>query len=407
MKRAVKIIITIIIVAALFAVGVIAVSTDTIYTEEMLEAIFTISGFDYMYSPTNVVINSAYDVAMINTSDRWYGIRATSNLSTYGSGIYKGVIPISSNYSILDVNVCCGVISRYNSDYQVDEDYVILSSVTGEDINGNIIDLSFTREKEGIYNIHIEQPIVNINMYMTYTYQTSFPYLLYGISSATGTTVIPDGPTTEDLLTSIIELIEMDIVPAVQNINSIITIKYEQEQTSISNLTSTNNTYNNTINNYKNGSITADLAFDQITDTYDQALQDAVDNDSVDEAILANAQFQSKLAYLEKLFSQAVASKYDDLVSDDEKNMVDQAVQLEESILDQFDLEAFRAQTRYDTYYQQIGNQEMLNLKEIYEKILNDDIGNDFVIIPLTFSILAILLGATGALIAKGKKSND
>lgn len=389
MKRIVYTLITIIMLTVLFAVGVQALETDTSYTEEMFETIFDISGFNYLFDSSGNSLTTYYDSAYVEGWQYlWYGRRA--NMTT--TGTYKAVIPISSNYDRLTVDVIVGLINYTNSNYITDED-VYITSIKGETLSGDIIDVSFNNKDTGIYEITANQAIVYLYLDIYYKYSSQYPWMLFGISSATGTTITPDAPTTEDLLTTIIELIQLDIAPAVNNIYNLLNLKHQTEITSISNLNNSNNNYNNIINSYKSGFIDADAALDDLISNFDNSLEAAVNNKSVEEAILANAQFQSKMKILEKYIEKSVANKYETVVTPEDKAIVDNALKLENEVLSRFDYEAFEAQIQYDSYYQKISNSSMLSLKNIYEIFLNSNIGQNFVIVPLTFSIISVLIG--------------
>lgn len=423
MKRAVVIIITIIIVAALFAVGVNAEVTDEyIYSEAELQSIMQISNYYYFLKdvnddPTDFNYGTYYKATVdfnLDPDGIFYGRYSTEHYSE--GDIARVRYPVSTAATNAYISFFIGWYDDnnlvVNESFRIDAQLIKIEATTqsGRTFEVEKTKIADNSTDEAYYYANFNEPILFFDVIINVTaYMDSFNMSRFyiGIDEIKTSEPVPELPTLEENIYTITQLIQMNITPAIENINNYITLIQQQEQTSINNLNQSNYNYNSTLNDYSSGTINADQAFNEITTEFDNSIENAVENGSVEEAILANQMYQSKLKTLEKYFEKTVASKYENLVSNEEKNMVDQAVQLEESILDQFDLEAFRAQTRYDTYYQQIGNQEMLNLKEIYEKILNDDIGNDFVIIPLTFSILAILLGATGALIAKGKKSND
>lgn len=392
--RCAAMLVTITIICAALACTVQA-ETAVFYNQDDLINIFSVKNFNY--------INTSY-------AGVTYGVYhdATNDIPAYVGVMYKDVtrnttfkltIPIASSSQYFETELLLGRSSQITQAPTVPLTALMsaatVNSVTVERVDGTIDNANYTMVSAGRYKISYEGPAVYIVVDITLG-NYSGSYVVFGLTQGTtiATGEVSANTSIANTLSMISQLIELDILPTIQNISNYNNLVQTQNQTVINQLNQSNSDYNNVISNYKNNTnITNEQSISQLQGVYESTLAGAAAAGSVEGAILANVQYLAKLEGLREEQLHRTADLYEDLVSDEEREMADEYLQMESEIIGQFDIAEFEAQVQYDTYYQRISASEIANIKLIFETILNHHIGQNFILVPLSFSIMAALLG--------------
>lgn len=91
-------------------------------------------------------------------------------------------------------------------------------------------------------------------------------------------------------------------------------------------------------------------------------------------------------------YSKILADKYK--VSDDDSDTMDKYSEAEKAVFDSFSMAQFESLTSYDQFLLKLDTEQSSFLKQIYDLIINSEFGQAFVIVPLSFSLMALVLGA-------------
>ena len=91
-------------------------------------------------------------------------------------------------------------------------------------------------------------------------------------------------------------------------------------------------------------------------------------------------------------YSKILADKYK--VSGDDSDSIDKYSEAEKAVFDSFSMAQFESLTSYDQYLLKLDTEQASFLKQIYDLIINSEFGQAFVIVPLSFSLMALVLGA-------------
>lgn len=91
-------------------------------------------------------------------------------------------------------------------------------------------------------------------------------------------------------------------------------------------------------------------------------------------------------------YSKMLADKYK--LSEYDSDTMDKYSEAEKAVFDSFSMAQFESLTSYDQFLLKLDTEQASYLKQIYDLIINSEFGQAFVFVPLSFSLMALLLGA-------------
>lgn len=361
------------------------------------------NGVLYDQTSDSVYFNYTGNLSSTSTSDTIYGRFMDNTLSNVSEDYYiyipvnlpynESTIYFYYNYASLnsDGSVYVAKSSGSYSGWSIDSVTAVYYDGTEEVLTTADVDYS-TSYMTAVISCH--KPVQELIINIPYSRPAGTCSWAFGILDISVFDYVdPNLPSTDQSLAIMNELLSFGVYPQSDSILTYFEVVQNAGSSAVDNIKNDYTKYQSVYSSYSSGSISLDQAKDQQKHIFSDALNTASSNNDVYEAELAYYQYQTQQNDLEKLALKKVSDKYGDIISSEDRDTVDKAMQYEKDILAQFDYEAFEAQIQYDSYYQKISNSAMLSLKSIYEKILDSNIGQNFVIVPLTFGIISVLIG--------------
>lgn len=158
--------------------------------------------------------------------------------------------------------------------------------------------------------------------------------------------------------------------------------------------------FDNQINDYVYGSASLDDTIASMSSTYTEALSSA---ETPEQGILVNTTYEIKMQQLEFEARQKAAEKMDSAITDEDQQEAKDYYDLESNILSLFDLQEFKDQLVFDEWYQSMSLTEAVSYKSIYEWFLNDSELRYWLIVPISYIIITLLLGTAYRMAGKSK----
>lgn len=145
-----------------------------------------------------------------------------------------------------------------------------------------------------------------------------------------------------------------------------------------------------TINAYADDNLSLKDAMDSLSDDYTSALSDA---QTVDEAQAVLAVYTANLKQLEAQSQVKMMIAFDDAMSDEEFQQIQDYYAAEGELINAFDVADFDAQLQFDNWFLLLPQKEAFDYKRFFDYLLNDSEIRHFIIIPLTMGLVSIIMG--------------
>ena len=145
-----------------------------------------------------------------------------------------------------------------------------------------------------------------------------------------------------------------------------------------------------TVDQFANGEIDLSNAMSSLSGDFSSALSGA---QTVDEAQAVTAVYQANLKKLEVRNEIQMMQVFDDAMTDEEFQQIQNYYAAESELVESFDVAEFDAMLQLEAWYLQLPVDEAAQYKRFFDYLLNDSSIKLFVIIPLTMGLVTILLG--------------
>lgn len=145
-----------------------------------------------------------------------------------------------------------------------------------------------------------------------------------------------------------------------------------------------------TVDQFANGEIDLSNAMNSLSSDFTSALSGA---QTVDEAQAVTAVYKANLKKLEVRNEIHMMQAFDDAMTDEEFQHIQNYYAAESELVESFDVAEFDAMLQFEAWYLQLPVYESAQYKKFFDYILNDSPIRLFVIIPLTMGLVTILLG--------------
>lgn len=145
-----------------------------------------------------------------------------------------------------------------------------------------------------------------------------------------------------------------------------------------------------TVDQFANGDIDLSNAMNSLSSDFTSALSGA---QTVDEAQAVTAVYKANLKKLEVRNEIHMMQAFDDAMTDEEFQQIQDYYAAESDLVESFDVAEFDAMLQFEAWYLQLPVDESAQYKKFFDYILNDSPIRLFVIIPLTMGLVTILLG--------------
>lgn len=144
------------------------------------------------------------------------------------------------------------------------------------------------------------------------------------------------------------------------------------------------------VDQFANGDIDLSNAMSSLSSDFSSALSGA---QTVDEAQAVTAVYKANLKKLEVRNEIHMMQAFDDAMTDEEFQQIQNYYAAESELVESFDVAEFDAMLQFEAWYLQLPVDESAQYKKFFDYILNDSPIRLFVIIPLTMGLVTILLG--------------
>lgn len=145
-----------------------------------------------------------------------------------------------------------------------------------------------------------------------------------------------------------------------------------------------------TIDQFAHGSIDLKGAMDSLSGDFSTALSGA---QTVEEAQAVTAVYQANLRQLETRNQMKMMQAFDDAMSDEEFQQIQDYYAAEGELINAFDVADFDAQLQFDNWFLLLSQKEAFDYKRFFDYLLNDSEIRHFIIIPLTMGLVSIIMG--------------
>ncbi len=148
------------------------------------------------------------------------------------------------------------------------------------------------------------------------------------------------------------------------------------------------------------------LSYAAVVDTlYDRYLSLSKTAENYFQLAIIKDYFDIYLTKAENEYSKLLSEEYQ--ISDDDVDALDSYSELQRQALDSFSLAQFESLTAFDQYLLKLDTEQVSFLRQIYDLIISSSLGQAFVFVPLSFSLMAIVLGAPIRSIVRQSRSGD
>lgn len=147
-----------------------------------------------------------------------------------------------------------------------------------------------------------------------------------------------------------------------------------------------------TLTGYSSGNLSLDDALSDMSQQYTTALNSA---ETPEQGIFINTTYQIKMQQLEFEARLKANAKMDSAITDEDLQKADEYYQLEDDIFSLFDLQELKDNLVFDQWYQSMSLTEAVSYKSIFDWFLNDSAVRYWLIVPISFIVIAILLSTT------------
>lgn len=180
------------------------------------------------------------------------------------------------------------------------------------------------------------------------------------------------------------------MINAVELTNTLEQLNMAMSTAAAQNASALSSKMGSTVDKFANGEINLSNAMSSLSSDFSSALSGA---QTVDEAQAVTAVYQANLKKLEVRNEIQMMQVFDDAMTDEEFQQIQDYYAAESDLVESFDVAEFDAMLQFEAWYLQLPVDESAQYKKFFDYILNDSPIRLFVIIPLTMGLVTILLG--------------
>ena len=179
-------------------------------------------------------------------------------------------------------------------------------------------------------------------------------------------------------------------ISAIEVTNTLEQLNMSMSTVAAQNASDLNFTMLSTVGRFATGDLDLSDAMPSLHNDFIQALNVA---QTVDEAQAVTAVYKVNLKMLEVLNEIHMMQAFDDAMTDEEFQQIQDYYAAESDLVESFDVAEFDAMLQFEAWYLQLPVDESAQYKRFFDYLLNDSPLRLFVIIPLTMGLVTILLG--------------
>lgn len=179
-------------------------------------------------------------------------------------------------------------------------------------------------------------------------------------------------------------------INAIELTNTLEQLNMSMSTVAAQNASALSSTMGSTVDQFSNGEIDLSNAMNSLSSDFTSALSGA---QTVDEAQAVTAVYQANLKKLEVRNEIHMMQAFDDALTDEEFQQIQNYYAAESELVESFDVAEFDAMLQFEAWYLQLPVDESAQYKRFFDYLLNDSPLRLFVIIPLTMGLVTILLG--------------
>lgn len=179
-------------------------------------------------------------------------------------------------------------------------------------------------------------------------------------------------------------------ISAIEVTNALEQLNMSMSTVAAQNAFDLNFTMLSTVGRFATGDLDLSDAMPSLHNDFIQALNVA---QTVDEAQAVTAVYKVNLKMLEVLNEIHMMQAFDDAMTDEEFQQIQDYYAAESDLVESFDVAEFDAMLQFEAWYLQLPVDESAQYKRFFDYLLNDSPLRLFVIIPLTMGLVTILLG--------------
>ena len=158
------------------------------------------------------------------------------------------------------------------------------------------------------------------------------------------------------------------------------------------------------VDQFANGEINLSNAMNSLSSDFTSALSGA---QTVDEAQAVTAVYQANLKKLEVRNELQMMQVFDDAMTDEEFQQIQDYYAAEEELVNAFEVAEFESQLQFENWFLLLNQTEAFNYKRFFDYLLNDSDIRYFIIIPLTMGLVSIIMGTTMRVRPSSRGNND
>lgn len=179
-------------------------------------------------------------------------------------------------------------------------------------------------------------------------------------------------------------------ISAIEVTNTLEQLNMSMSTVAAQNASALSSKMGSTVDQFAIGDIDLSNAMNSLSSDFTSALSGA---QTVDEAQAVTAVYKANLKKLEVRNEIQMMQAFDDAMTDEEFQQIQNYYAAESELVESFDVAEFDAMLQFEAWYLQLPVDESAQYKKFFDYILNDSPIRLFVIIPLTMGLVTILLG--------------
>ena len=193
-------------------------------------------------------------------------------------------------------------------------------------------------------------------------------------------------------------------INAIELTNTLERLNMSMSSVAAQNASALSSKMGSTVDQFANGEINLSNAMSSLSSDFSSALSGA---QTVDEAQAVTAVYQANLKKLEVRNEIQMMQVFDDAMTDEEFQQIQDYYAAEEELVNAFDVAEFESQLQLDNWFLLLNQTEAFNYKRFFDYLLNDSDIRYFIIIPLTMGLVSIIMGTTMRVRPSSRGNND
>lgn len=179
-------------------------------------------------------------------------------------------------------------------------------------------------------------------------------------------------------------------INAIELTNTLEQLNMSMSSVAAQNASALSSKMGSTVDQFANGEINLSNAMSSLSSDFSSALSGA---QTVDEAQAVTAVYKANLKNLEVRNEIQMMQVFDDAMTDEEFQQIQDYYAAESELVNAFDVADFEAQLQFDNWFLLLPQKEAFDYKRFFDYLLNDSEIRYFIIIPLTMGLVSIIMG--------------